>query len=91
MAGEPLVTEQKKEKGSKNAFLISLVAILGVAVVVLSVALVFVFKNQPLKKESSHRLQSQSPYNIKFAMHDEDVVKNLKQKDVGDVMRSLFF
>merc|ERR1719326_2239463 len=82
LSGDTPSTDEQKGKGCKSGVLISVIAVLGVAVVVLGVILGIALNT---KKETS--LSAASPYNIKFALHESDVTKNLKPKDEGDVIR----
>ena len=81
----------KNQRSDKPVFLIALVAILGVAVLALSVCLGIVLNKeqqaQIVQKDLSHAVSTESRFNTKFAMHDEAVFKDLKPSRPNEVMR----
>jgi len=77
--------DQQKKRGFRSAMLYSIIAILGCAVVALSVVLGITINNKETISPN-HALSVNSPYNVKFALHEPDVTKDLKPKQGKDVM-----
>ena len=76
----------KKKHGCKSAVLFSTIAILGCAVVALSVVLGITLNKQE-SITPNHAMSLTSPYNVKFALHEPDVTKDIKPKQGNDVMK----
>ena len=80
--------QQQKKNGFRTAMLYSFIAILGCAVVALSVVLGITINNkESIAPQNVKTLSVNSPYNVKFAMHEPDVAKDVKAKQENDVMR----